>query len=480
MLGAIDNMRIPIALSACLVLAVACGEGTAKRNNDAAVHDAADARFHADREFEEASRRLQVDTERFKPEIERKLGLRFPPQVSVVITYRAVPNNFDVAVSTRQATTERIEIEWSPSTALFFGRDPMMVKHELAHALLRANMSVDAYRSVTHWAREGIAVWAATQIDAKRDARLVDGVWDEVDPLVEVPNLDGENPPYYEAAARVAWLEKMTGEQGVRTWIAAIAGGGDTNTEFARIAGLDWQSAKNAAFDDTIAGLRSAMDRADYNAFAGPVHSDDLSVLETLIGEHPRSPLVRIAVLHGTRVACDNGTLDECERWLRRADPFVDHYGYLDHFELAARNARLLDIRGEPEEAKERLWRLVALSGLRLPPTKSADLVTSLARIYRREANPQMCIRVESLFVGMLHQTAYRWPRSTRYWLARMSLLLSSDLSAAGDPVNSRATIMEVIHGYPDLLHTGAGGILDEGEWVEAGGVQIGSFPNAE
>ena len=145
-----------------------------------------------------------------------------------------------------------------------------VVVHETVHALMASRLgSGEAYRAIPSWFREGVALLAAGEGDARVRGRIAATILAGSRPDSFLTGIYCGRPASPEAVCRpspaegylaVLWLEDRLGKTGLRALLSKLFAGGVFSQELGRLTGLRparLEEAVLAKASETISGLVS-------------------------------------------------------------------------------------------------------------------------------------------------------------------------------------------------------------------------------
>ncbi|MEL6349976.1 MAG: hypothetical protein AAFV53_43140, partial [Myxococcota bacterium] len=354
----------------------------------------------------------------------------------------------------------------SVAVQLGMASDPKLLRHELAHAVIRSHLSRSTYRGWPDWAREGIAVWVADQLNDKLDIGLRAVVWNRgLDPdewlLPDLGafSLVGFND-YYLAGARFSWLESHAGTEAVQGWVQDVTQGVFPHTAFAQRAGTSWSEAVDRSRVWAQKRMHERMDASGFDDLRAIAFTQDVDQVVAFIESHPTSPLRAEAVSSAQTQSCRDSVIDRsaCQRWTMdiRENRLNYHFTNLLNAELNGINGLIRD--GEEDVAIERYLALMAVAEPYVPFIHRAGSYMTMFDLYvsRGEyAEAQQCM--EKLISRPLSLDPGR-----RYWAAEAHLNLAILAHERGSNMTAKQHLRQLHRRYPLLVNEERGVLYPE------------------
>jgi TolA-binding protein len=248
--GICGNAR---TLGLCVLLAasVLCGSGATEARagpsvGPVRVHmDAYDGRFEGHPRFHVAFGDLERQVERSLGIIEERLGLVPEDEGRIHVYVRDAARDARHADRARCHTRSvggqefhRVEL----FAEYFLSGDsdlPIVLTHELVHAVMRERMGQRAYERLPHWIREGLAVHVADE--GERHLRRTLIATENVDKLLTgLMGRERELIMYPYAYLGVDYLQEKGGENALRRFVKGLVAGQHPRAMVKRITELEW------------------------------------------------------------------------------------------------------------------------------------------------------------------------------------------------------------------------------------------------
>jgi len=247
--------------------------------------DSYHGKYAGQNRFEKAVHEVEAAYDAGLKSVAEKLGLAPASGKTITVVLRdARDENAEILVPYAEAP---FKTRWEGDDAqiilhaefMMTGRydPPRSLVHELTHAVVRTHISPEAYKGVPTWLREGLAVWAADQIEEKAVALHC---FSDQDAEQWVRGLqdtrDAESlTRYAEYGLAIEFLYRQKGAAAVTKLVADVVSGSDAAAAVARAGGSGWDeftAAARAYAVQRVRGLRPA-GMEDYRRILGLDHA---------------------------------------------------------------------------------------------------------------------------------------------------------------------------------------------------------------
>ncbi|MBW2703921.1 MAG: hypothetical protein JRF33_24135 [Deltaproteobacteria bacterium] len=173
-----------------------------------------------------------------------------------------------------------------------------VLTHEFCHCLMRHHMGELAYRRLPAWVREGVAVWAAGQVEERAHDLVAQAFMLRRSSEQVLANLAKERDPYLWYALSFDLLERQVGQAGLRDLIADLVAGRDLLETLEQYCGMPWADFLRARDAHARRWLAQVLEASGLDAFLAAEALADvggrdgaIARLERLLRERPDAML---------------------------------------------------------------------------------------------------------------------------------------------------------------------------------------------
>lgn len=208
--------------------------------------------------------------------------------------------------------------------------------HEVKHSGFKQLMG-QAYSDLPNWVREGLAVWAADQMEIKLQHILLNKVIGRKDPLTVLDGIEDKKHDYIdylEDSLAFEWLDSKK-EGSVKEFCQRLLKGENYKIIWADLAGMDYEKAMQEANDYCRQKVSSVLDRS-YKDFLEIINenysqaargskaekqwalSGGTAKYEKWLSTNPKSFIVPFARFSLGKLLITSGKHQEGRAWLRK------------------------------------------------------------------------------------------------------------------------------------------------------------------